>query len=88
MINIPKQYWNLATFRATRGHKHNHSFKQNKVEFTDTAYHPRYGKIAAVVATRDIKKGEEIFAYYGYGAGGPDWYKDLHMKEMGFPLEC
>ena len=29
--------------------------------------HPRWGMIQSVTPTRDIKAGEELFTYYGYG---------------------
>ena len=31
--------------------------------------HPRWGMIQSVTPTRDIKAGEELFTYYGYGIG-------------------
>ena len=48
--------------------------------------HPRWGLIQSVVATRDIKTGEELFGYYGYNqnqAMFPNdfpWYFELKAK--------
>ena len=86
-INILKPHWNITAYRATRGHKHNHSFKQSKANFGH-CYHPRYGHIRSLVATENIKQNEEIFAYYGYRSREvPDWYLDLHVKELGTAFE-
>ena len=48
--------------------------------------HPRWGLIQGVVATRDIKAGEELFGFYGYNknkAVFPNdfpWYFELKTK--------
>ena len=46
--------------------------------------HPRWGLIQGVAASRDIKAGEELFAYYGYqGPRFPHdfpWYFELKTK--------
>ena len=37
----------------------------------------------AVVAQRDVKKGQEVLAFYGYGlkkGGGPRWYQNALLK--------
>ena len=43
--------------------------------------HPRWGLIQSVVASRDIKAGEELFGHYGYERGKfPSdfpWYFEL-----------
>ena len=44
----------------------NHHFRLNNSHF-NTLEHPRWGAILGVFATKPIKSGEEIFAYYGYG---------------------
>ena len=46
--------------------------------------HPRWGLIQSVVASRDIKAGEELFGYYGYPRGKfPSdfpWYFELKTQ--------
>ena len=46
--------------------------------------YPRWGIILSVVATRNLKAGEELYGYYGYKrqefpADFP-WYWELKMK--------
>ena len=83
-MTIPEQYWNISNYRATLGHKLNHSFKYAKGTLR-LSYHPRFGKIPSVVALTDIDKGEEIFMNYGYKPWYPvpEWYSALYKKEMG-----
>ena len=46
--------------------------------------HPRWGIIQSVVATRNLKAGEELYGYYGYKTRDfPNdfpWYWELKMK--------
>ena len=44
-------------YRATLGHKLNHSFKKDSAEFVNV-YHPRYGDIVGLQAKKNITKGE------------------------------
>ena len=83
-IHIPEPYWSISNFRATLGHKVNHSFKYQKTAY-GKVFHPRFGNIRSVYSTKDIKRGEEIFVNYGYGVGGtvPKWISDLYKQEMG-----
>ena len=83
-IHIPKEYWDISNYRATLGHKVNHSFKSFKTIF-GKAFHPRFGDIKSVFAEKDIKKGEEILVHYGYQPGGlvPKWVSDLWLEEAG-----
>ena len=41
--------------------------------------HPRWGMIQTVTPLRDLKAGEELFTFYGYGwpEGGPDFPEDF-----------
>jgi len=84
MFHIPKIYWELPKFRATLGHKVNHSFKSSKGKFA-FCYNPRYGHIRSIVATSDINKGEEVLVDYEYPVGSlvPTWYSNLYLSEMG-----
>ena len=85
-IHIPEPYWNISQYRATLGHKVNHSFRYAKAYYRK-AFHPRFGNIGSVVATADINKGEEILVDYGYarnrGNNAPTWVSELYLKEMG-----
>ena len=50
---------------------------------------PRFGDIRTVEATRDIKRGEELFVDYGYSidsAFQPRWWRRLMDFEMEY--EC
>ena len=85
VIHIPEPYWNISNYRATLGHKINHSFINSKSNF-GLAYHPRFGNIRTLYALSDIAKGEEIFTNYGYRIGQkrvPQWYSELYVKETG-----
>ena len=82
-LNVPEGYWNITQFRATLGHKINHSFVKARSAF-DFATHPRYGLIRSVIAIEDIYKDEEIFVNYHYNLGTSiQWYKELYEFEVG-----
>ena len=83
-MKIPRGYWKVEQYRATLGHKMNHSFKNNKAQMMH-AFHPRFGDIKAYYAKDNITKGEEIFVNYGYKKGHwvPKWYSLLYKKETG-----
>ena len=84
VINVPEQYWNISHYRATLGHKVNHSFNSTNSRF-GLAYHPRFGNIRAIYAIKNITKGSEIFSNYAYkpGSAVPEWYSSLYKIEMG-----
>ena len=48
------------------GPKVNHHFKDSNSGYVEIE-HPRWGLIQSVTAMRDLKAGEELFTYYGYG---------------------
>ena len=83
-INVPKLYWNIKDYRATLGHKTNHSFTKKNVKF-GWAYNPRFGHCRSIVAMRNIKKHEELWVNYGYEdiENAPQWYIDVHKREIG-----
>ena len=83
--NIPKEYWSLSNYRATLGHKINHSFTKANTR-SGLVYHPRFGYCRTIVATKDIKKHEELWINYGYPVNqhSPGWYLDTYEKEIGF----
>ena len=83
-INIPKPYWDIVTYRATLGHKVNHSFTKKNTMF-GWAYSPRFGHCRSIIATRDIRKDEELWINYNYKDmdNAPQWYFDTYVKELG-----
>lgn len=83
-LNIPKEYWSLEKYRATLGHKVNHSFTKANTWF-GSAYHPRFGHVRTINAETDIKKGEECLIDYKYSiyANVPEWYKQAYVLEVG-----
>ena len=68
-LYIPVPYWNISAFRQSLGHKLNHSFKRLNTKF-GRAYHPRFGNTRAIVAIKDIQRGEELLVDYGYQKHG------------------
>ena len=62
----------------------NHSFTKNNTKF-GYAYNPRFGHCISIVATRNIKKHEELWINYGYKDmnNAPQWYIDTYVKEFG-----
>ena len=81
-ITIPWRQGSLNHFRATLGHKLNHSFKPN-CEYGGILDSPRFGLVRAFHTNRDIQKGEELFISYGYSASsGPKWYRQLYDHIM------
>ena len=83
-LNVLPEYGSLVKYRASLGHKVNHSFKNFNAIF-GKAFHPRFGDIKSIYAEADIKKGEEILVHYGYQPGGlvPKWVSDLYFEETG-----
>jgi hypothetical protein len=75
-IDIPAPFNRISKYRATLGHKANHSFMPNS-EFTQL-FHPKFGEINEVIALRDIEEDEEIVTDYNYEfhQATPKWYID------------
>ena len=80
------EYWDITNYRATLGHKVNHSFLKSNAKFV-SVIHPRHGPINAVVSTKNIRKGDEILCHYGYSPNSlvPRWYADAHYEELRKP---
>ena len=60
----------------------NHHFRQNNSYYSQIE-HPRWGATQGVITSHDVKAGDELFTYYGYGvfpmpADFP-WYWELKM---------
>ena len=85
-MNILKEHWNISDYRATLGHKTNHSFTKNNAKYI-SMIHPRFGPIVSVVSTKKIKKGEEILCSYGYEEDYlvPTWYANVYQEELNQP---
>ena len=85
-MNVPPEYWTIERYRATLGYKINHSFKKSNTKFGH-AIHPRFGPIIVVIATRNIKKGEELLVDYSYSVDGyiPSWYANAYHEVYGEP---
>ena len=68
-------------YRATLGHKINHSFQKQNCKF-HSLDHPRFGLIPAARSISTIPEGEEIFCSYElkYDEGDP-WYQELWRVE-------
>lgn len=58
-LDILAQHVSVNNYSATLAHKTCHSFSPNSC--FNQLYHPRFGLIMSVVASRDINQGEEIF---------------------------
>jgi len=79
VIDVPEPWCHTQHYRASLGHKANHSFDPNcKYDRFD---HPRFGKIKCIRTIRAVKSGEELTVAYGYDhnkleTDAPDWYKE------------
>ena len=78
-LDVPSEYTSVERYRATLGHKACHSFGDKSNSKFENFYHPRFGHIMALVASRDIAAAEEILVNYRYKDvnGAPTWYKNL-----------
>ncbi len=80
-LDIPDEAKSVQAYRATLGHKANHSFEPN-AEWT-VFEHPRFGLIRAIAALKDIQEGEEILVDYKIPMDkAPNWYLLLWMKHV------
>jgi len=72
-LDIPENL--RQSYCSTLGHKACHSFAPN-CEYS-WAFHPRFGKIRAILSLRQIEAGEEILTDYKYSYNkAPQWYKE------------
>ena len=85
-MNLLREHWEISKYRATLGHKVNHSFSNVNVRF-QSAIHPRFGPINAVVSLKHISKGEEILASYAYSpeTNVPRWFAKAYETEKKKP---
>ena len=88
-LDIPLEYTPLTRYRATLGHKACHAFiSRANAEFKPT-FHPRFGLIIGLKATRNIEEGEEIVVDYQYPCikSAPAWYQKAwfdYLKAEGW----
>ena len=71
-INILMEDSGVESYRATLGHKAQHSFVNDNA-FYCNVYHPRYGETKGVCAKKDIKKHAEIITNYGYAVKSEEY---------------
>ena len=80
-LDIPANAISLDAYRATLGHKVNHSNASN-CEW-DLMEHPRFGLIRAIISRGEIKKDEEILINYHMNlADSPEWYRKVWLKHQ------
>ena len=80
-MDIPAEFISRDKYRATLGHKVNHSFKPNCREWFYN--HPRFGVIPSIVAKRQIEAGEELLLDYEYDPYNcPQWFLAALKNEL------
>ena len=66
IVDIPP-FWNdLKRYNATLAHYANHQFEPKTNVQLGIIDHPRFGKIHCLVASKTIRKGQEIFLDYSF----------------------
>jgi len=74
-MDLPPKYHRYENYRATVGHKLNHSFTPNCA--WSNADHPCFGFVPSIVALEDISKNEELTIHYMMDMeDAPEWYLD------------
>ena len=61
-IDVPSEYWEISNYRATLGHKANHSFLKSNAKYV-SVIHPRHGPISAVVSNERSRKERKFYAH-------------------------
>ena len=83
-MDILPECVSLNNYRASLGHKLNHSFQPNCK--WDTILHPTFGRIPAIKTLMDLKAGTELTCHYMIDMGEAatvdalQWYVDLWDK--------
>lgn len=86
VIDVPEDLSDTNVYRASLGHKANHSFTPNSMY--DPYDHPRFGLIKSIRTIRSVLAGEELTVAYGYDhseldTDTPTWYREkLKLYEM------
>lgn len=72
-MDIPEEYISYNNYKASLGHKLNHSFRANCEEWFFE--HPRFGLIPCERTKVDVKEGQELFLDYEYDPYNcPEWF--------------
>ncbi|XP_040565441.1 histone-lysine N-methyltransferase SETD7 [Lepeophtheirus salmonis] len=82
LMNMPIDCADTKNYVATLGHKVNHHFWNNHVQF-GYVKHPLYGEIRCLVSLKYVHRGQELFANYYYPLDQeetPDWYLEMYNK--------
>ena len=81
-----EEHWNITHYRATLGHKANHSFTKHNSQYI-SLIHPRHGPISAIMSLKRIAKGEEVLVFYGYSPNSfvSSWYAKAYEEELHMP---
>ena len=74
VIDVPAEFSSVDVYRASLGHKANHSTDPN-CEYAPFT-HPRFGEIKCIRTLRAVKEGEELTCNYGYNHKLPGTSKD------------
>ncbi|TRY75439.1 hypothetical protein TCAL_09504 [Tigriopus californicus] len=61
-MDLPPEFISIENYRASLGHKINHSFAPNCA--WDVVEHPVFGRIPRIVTLRDIEPNEELTCHY------------------------
>jgi histone-lysine N-methyltransferase SETD7 len=61
-MDLPEKYTSVDCYKASLGHKINHSFNPNCK--WDIIIHPVFGRIPRIVSLREIQPGEELTCHY------------------------
>ncbi|XP_047126209.1 histone-lysine N-methyltransferase SETD7 isoform X1 [Hydra vulgaris] len=85
VIDVPKPWNDLKFYKASLGHKANHSFKPNCMY--DRFNHPRFGKIKCIRTISFVQPGDELFVEYGYDhlkldTDAPLWYQKALVEHL------
>ena len=93
-LDIPPKCASLNNYRASLGHKINHSFQPNCK--WDQIIHPVFGRIPSIVTLMDLKAGTELTCHYMIDMQAASiteelqWYVDVweqHTSSAGYKNE-
>jgi len=74
-MDIPPKYHSYENYRASVGHKLNHSFTPNCA--WANADHPCFGYVPSIITLAEVRKEEELTIHYMMDMeDAPEWYLD------------
>ena len=76
IVNVPPDSSVISRYRATLGHKANHSFRRN-AKYALYSAHPVLGCVMGIRAVRTIPAGAEVLCDYQYS---PDVFQALGLQ--------